>query len=128
MTPQTHLLNNNIPLTTHQHILFPTSEKNMSQNRTHFPYNLSHANHSLTIAHNPNSSYSQIFLSQNRTHFPQNLSHLEKAPWENSLFYTAIVGLFSKGLEIYRNLDYNSQRNFLLIYIVLITGDFIYVH
>ena len=94
MTPQTHLLNNNIPLTTHQHILFPTSEKNMSQNRTHFPHNL---------------------------------SHLKKAPWGNTPFYTTIVGLFSKRLEIYRNLDYNSQRNFLLIYIVLITGDFIYV-
>ena len=94
MTPQTHLSNNTIPLTTHQHILFPTSEK---------------------------------ILSQNRTHFPQNPSHTGKAPCENSLFYTTIVGLFSKRLEISCSLDYNSQRNFLSIYIVLITGDFIYV-
>ena len=46
MTPQTHLSNNTIPLTTHQHILFLTSEKILSQNRTHFPQNPSHANHS----------------------------------------------------------------------------------
>ena len=94
MTPQTHLSNNTIPLPTHQHILFPTSEK---------------------------------ILSQNRTHFPQNPSHTGKAPCENSLFYTTIVGMFSKRLEISRDLDYNSQRNFLSIYVVFITGDCIYV-
>src|SRR2546430_8499176 len=38
-----------------------------------------------------------------------------KVPCENSLFYTTIVGLFSKRLEISRDLDYNSQRNFLSI-------------
>ncbi len=79
MTPQTHLLNNTIPLTTHQHILFPTSEKIMSQNQTHFPHNPSHIGHT---------------------------------PRENSLLCATNVGLFSKKLEIYRNLDYNRQRNF----------------
>src|SRR5437868_2824038 len=104
MTPQTHLSNNTIPPTTCQHILFPTSEKIMSQNRTHFPQNPSHANHSLTLEDNPNSSHSQTFMSQNRTHFPQNPSHIGHAPRENSLLCATNVGLFSKKLEIYRNL------------------------
>ena len=93
-TPQTHLSNNTIPPTTHQHILFPTTEKN---------------------------------VSQNRTHFPQNLSPSGNAPHEHSLPCVTNVGLFSKKLEIYRNLDYNRQRNFSSTYLVFITGDFIYV-
>ena len=43
MTLQTHPLTNTIPLPPHHHILFLNSEKNVSQNRTHFAQNLSHS-------------------------------------------------------------------------------------
>src|SRR5205807_5860 len=56
MTLQNHLLLNTIPLSAHHPILFLNSEKNVSQNRTHFPQNLSHANPSLPTEHHPNNS------------------------------------------------------------------------
>ena len=43
MTLQNHLFTNTIPLPLHHHILILNSQKNVSQNRTHFPQNLSHA-------------------------------------------------------------------------------------
>ena len=43
MTLQNHLLTNAIPLPMHHHIHFLNSPKNLSQNRTHFAQNLSHA-------------------------------------------------------------------------------------
>src|SRR5438552_19091247 len=56
MTLHNHLLTNAIPLPPQQHILFPTAEKNLSQNRTHFAQNLSHANPSLPTEHHPTNS------------------------------------------------------------------------
>ncbi len=56
MTLQNHLLTNAIPLPTHHHILILNSSKNLSQNRTHFPQNLSHANPSLTTENIPTNS------------------------------------------------------------------------
>jgi len=56
MTLQTHPLTNTIPLPPHHHILFLNSEKNVSQNRTHFAQNPSHANPSLPTEHHPNHS------------------------------------------------------------------------
>src|SRR2546430_10926534 len=55
MTLHNHLLLNTIPLPPHHHILFLNSEKNLSQNRTHFAQNPSHANPSLPTEHNPNN-------------------------------------------------------------------------
>jgi len=43
MTLQNHLSNNTTPLTTHQHILFPTAKTFVSRNQTHFPQNPSPA-------------------------------------------------------------------------------------
>ncbi|HEX6556173.1 MAG TPA: methyltransferase [Ktedonobacteraceae bacterium] len=65
-----------------------TAEKNLSQNQTHFPQNLSHANPSLTAQDNPNNSPTEKNLSQNRTHFPQNLSHAGNASAGSSLLDT----------------------------------------
>src|SRR5438477_13049142 len=76
MTLHNHLLTNTIPLPPHHPLLFLNSAKNLSQNRTHFPQNLSRANPSLPPEHIPNNSPGpEKNLSQNRTHFPQNLSH-----------------------------------------------------
>jgi len=86
-----------------------------------------HLTSSPKIDHTPGHPTSEKFMSQNQTHFPQNLSHIGIAHCESSLLYTTCVGLFSKKLEIYRNLDYNRQRNFSSTCIVFITGDFIYV-
>ena len=83
MTLHNHLLTNTIPLPPHHHIHFLNSQKNVSQNRTHFPQNLSHANPSLPTEHHPtNSPGPEKNLSQNRTHFPQNLSH---AAWSTHI-------------------------------------------
>ena len=65
-----------------------TAEKNLSQNRTHFPQILSRANPSLTTEDNPNNSPSEKILSQNRTHFPQNPSRSANAPAGSSLLDT----------------------------------------
>ena len=86
-----------------------------------------HLTSSPKIDHAPVHPTSETIMSQNQTHFPQNLSHIGIAPCESSLLYTTCVGLFSKKLEIYRNLDYNRQRNFSPTYVVFITGDFNYV-
>ena len=43
MTLQNHLFTNTIPLPPHHHIHFLNFKKNVSQNRTHFPQNLSHS-------------------------------------------------------------------------------------
>ena len=56
MTLHNHLLTNTIPLPPHHHIHFLNSKKNVSQNRTHFPQNLSRANPSLPTEHHPNHS------------------------------------------------------------------------
>jgi len=56
MTLQNHLFTNTIPLPTHHPILFPTAKKNLSQNRTHFAQNLSHANPSPTTENFPTNS------------------------------------------------------------------------
>ena len=56
MTLLNHLFTNTISLPPHHHIHFLNSKKNMSQNRTHFPQNLSRANPSLPTEHHPNNS------------------------------------------------------------------------
>jgi hypothetical protein len=56
MTLHNHLLTTTISLPPRHPILFLNSAKNLSQNRTHFPQNLSHANPSLPTQQNPNNS------------------------------------------------------------------------
>ena len=55
MTRHNHLFINTIPLPTHHPLLFLNSENNLSQNRTHFAQNPSHANPSLPTGHHPNN-------------------------------------------------------------------------
>jgi len=56
MTLHNHLLSNTIPLPPHHPLLFLNSAKNLSQNRTHFAQNLSHANPSPPTGHHPTNS------------------------------------------------------------------------